>query len=92
MSGVEWSGVVGGNHTMKWKEGKLDSFLHARFPECHGGRRESEWASFSPSDQMVESIVSRNIYFGNKWESDDVSFRLAVASRRLFSENGEAPN
>ena len=63
---------------MKWREGKLDIFLHARFPKCHGGRREPEWMegrpSFSPSEQMVESIVSRNIDFGNKWESDDVSF------------------
>ena len=56
MSGVEWNGVVGGNHTMKWREGKLDIFLHARFPKCHGGSGWEEGAGMEGGKALFQTI------------------------------------
>ena len=74
-SGVERSGGWESHHEMEGRKARYFSPCPiSQMPWWEEGAGMEERASFSPSEQMVESIVSRNIDFGNKWESDDVSF------------------
>ena len=74
-SGVERSGGWESHHEMEGRKARYFSPCPiSQMPWWEEGAGMEGRPSFSPSDQMVESIVSRNIDFGNKWESDDVSF------------------